>query len=74
MKTKGKISMKKKNILKKVLLVAGLVGGSVALASCGGDVLPTAEPTPTTTTTAPTPTTTTTVDPGTTTTTTTTNG
>ncbi|MBQ9448536.1 MAG: InlB B-repeat-containing protein [Acholeplasmatales bacterium] len=47
--------MKKKNILKKVLLVAGLVGGSVALASCNN--LPqqtTTTPTPTTTVTTPT--------------------
>ena len=58
--------MKKKNILRKVLLVAGLVGGSVALASCNN--LPqqttttptpaTTETTPTTSSTTPAPTTT----------------
>ena len=61
--------MKKKNILKKVLLVAGLVGGSVALAACNGNLAPTqTTTTPVQTTTTVAPTTTTTVEPTTTTT------
>lgn len=50
--------MKKKKILRKVLLVAGIVGSTVALASCTGGLLPTNTTTPVTTETTPTPTTT----------------
>ena len=50
--------MKKKNILRKVILVAGIVGSSVALASCNGELVPTQTTTPTTTDATPAPTTT----------------